>query len=196
VARIEWVQQRLDNWALWATKRDAGGLGFAPSSIFANGPAARGGSNEAVVPVDELDAAVTNDAVESLKLGHGHLYQTLRLYYLKGQGIKQTARTMRRAESTIHAQLAQADQRLALWFQERRRRGDSGAAALSVATHLAMGPASLAALKPKLRDRRRPTRAAVQTSAPVPAPEVALDPPPRRRRPVLRLKGRANPEEA
>ncbi len=121
MARIEWVAQRLENWALWHERKRAGGLGYATQAIFADGPAARGQVEGPRIPVLELEAAITDEAVEHLKLGDGHLYQTLRLYYLRGLGVKETARTMRRAESTIHEQLGRADRKLADWFNDRPR---------------------------------------------------------------------------
>jgi hypothetical protein len=121
MARIEWVAQRLENWALWRARMEGGGLGFATHSIFTEGPAARGSAYEAPVPIDEIEASITNDAVESLRIGHGHVHKTLHLFYLKGLGIAQTARAMQRAPSTIHAQLASADQLIAIWLNERSR---------------------------------------------------------------------------
>ena len=81
MARIDWVARRLDNWALWCDRARSGGLGFASQSIFADGPAVRGGCDAEGprIPVLELEASETHEAVESLKLGHGHLYQTLRV---------------------------------------------------------------------------------------------------------------------
>ena len=81
---------------------------------------------------------------------------TVCLYYLKGQGIKQTARTMRRAESTVKANLVQADQLLALWFNERRRRKDAEAQALRAQIEAAR-PAKLADVVLPPRKRKRPT---------------------------------------
>lgn len=121
MARIEWVQYRLENWARWHATMNGGGLGFATQSAFLNEPV-DGGQPATRIPIDEVEAGITNDAVEALKLGRGHLHQTLRLYYLRGEGIKGTARIMRRAESTIKAQLAQADALLATWFSERKER--------------------------------------------------------------------------
>ncbi len=119
MARIEWVQHRLNNWALWHERSRGGGLGYASQSAFLNEH--DDSRYEARVPVDEVDASVTHQAVESLKLGKGHLHKTLQLIYLKGVGIKAAARTMHRAESTIKAQLEQADALLAAWFTERSR---------------------------------------------------------------------------
>lgn len=127
MARIDWVQHRLENWARWHATMNGGGLGYASSAAFLAEAVDCDRQLEARIPIDEVEGSITHDAVEALKLGHGHLHQTLRLFYLRGEGIKGTARIMRRAESTIKAQLAQADALLALWFAERRRRKEAEA---------------------------------------------------------------------
>lgn len=129
MARIEWVKQRLENWALWHERGRGGGLGYATQSILLV-ERVDGGEREARIPVDEIEAAVTDEAVEALKLGYGHLHKTLHLIYLRGVGIKETARAMDRGESTIKAQLDRADQLLAQWFTERQRRKAAEAEAL------------------------------------------------------------------
>lgn len=189
MARIEWVARRLDNWTLWKERQGGGGLGFATCSIFANGPAARGQA-EAVVPVDEIDASITDDAVESLRISAGHLYKTLQLYYLRNLGIKGTAAAMQRAESTIHANLGAADLKIATWFEERRQRGAAAAAAGSVRAQLHAGPAialhleARAAAKHKPKEKRR-KRVDQVVASPI---ELVGPPRPRRSRPVLRLR--------
>jgi len=115
MARIDWVKRRLDNWASWRVKADSLGLGYASSSILLAIPS--GGSRESAIPILETEAEETNRAVESLKLGKGHLYRTLELVYLKNTPIREVARKMHRAESTIKAQLDQADHALAEWFR-------------------------------------------------------------------------------
>lgn len=117
MARIEWVKQRLDNWALWKERESSGGLGFATRSVLLAEP--RDGYRESVIPVDEVDAALTNDAVESLKPARVHLHATLHHIYIAGIGIKETARRQAKAESTIKAHLEQADHALSAWFGER-----------------------------------------------------------------------------
>lgn len=120
MARIEWVKQRLENWGNWKEREARGGLGFATQSVLL----ATGGSGyrETIVPVNDLDAAETNTAVESLKLGaRSHLYVALQCYYVRGLGIAGTARYMVRSPSTVHANLDQADHALAQWFQEREQ---------------------------------------------------------------------------
>lgn len=161
MARIDWVQHRLENWTRWHATMNGGGLGFATQAAFLNEAVDCDGRQEARIPIDEVEASITNDAVEALKLGHGHLHQTLRLFYLKGEGIKGTARTMRRAESTIHAQLGQADALLATWFTERKRRKEAEGEALR-----------------KQIEAARPAYTM-----------VALPAPPKRKRGTLKLRG-------
>lgn len=120
MARIEWIKQRLHNWALWKAKENASGLGYAGTSILL---AERVDCDRTThLPIDESDAAITDTAVTSLKLGKGHLYKTMEHYYLRGQGITGTARAMQRAESTIHAHLDQADNALREWFAAKSER--------------------------------------------------------------------------
>ncbi len=120
MARIEWVKQRLENWALWKAREQGGGLGFSSTTSFLH-DVDSSRYRESRVPVDEAEAWVTDLGVEAFKLGRGHLYETLRLIYLEGCGIREAARAMQRAESTIKAHLDQADNALALWFNERKR---------------------------------------------------------------------------
>jgi hypothetical protein len=118
MARIEWIKQRLENWAMWKERGEAGGRGWASQSPFLN-TVVTGGYRQCMVPVDDVEASITNDAVESLRLTRGHLYETLQSIYPRGLGIKETARRMLRAESTIKAQLDQADHAIAAWLEER-----------------------------------------------------------------------------
>jgi len=116
MARIDWVQQRLRNWGLWKVKSNATGLGYASSSVLLAVPS--GGYRESPIPIIEVEAELTDRAVESLRLRQGHLHLTLHLVYVQNTGIKRAARLMHRADSTIKAQLEQADQALANWFTE------------------------------------------------------------------------------
>ena len=118
MARIEWVKQRLSNWALWLERRDSGGLGFPSQSSFMR-EATTPGYREAIIPINDVDASVTNDGVQSLKLGRSHLYDCLQCIYVQDTGIRGAAVALCRAESTVKAQLCAADHALAAWFSER-----------------------------------------------------------------------------
>ena len=120
MARIEWVKHRLDNWALWKDREGRGGLGYATQSVLLSEPG--GGYRESIVPIDDIDASLTNTAVESLRPTKPHLYMTLQHIYVQGIGIKETCRRMARAESTIFANLDAADKALSEWFGERAQK--------------------------------------------------------------------------
>lgn len=117
MARIEWIKHKLDNWALWKVREACGGLGWATQSVLLANRVDE--SRDTPLPVDENEARQTDQAVESLKLGRGHLYMTLKHIYIDGIGIKATARQLGRAESTIKAQLDQADHALRDWFNAK-----------------------------------------------------------------------------
>lgn len=117
MARIEWVKQRLENWALWKERECSGGLGFSKQSVFLHEVVDR--YREVQVPVDELDGALTNDAVESLKVSNAQVYAAVCGIYLLDQGVRGVALRLGRAESTIKGYLEQADRLLAAWFSER-----------------------------------------------------------------------------
>ncbi len=114
MARIEWIQHRLRNWALWKVSGASGGLGFSRQAAFL---AMHVDCNrESPLPIDDIDAEKMDRAVESLKLGKGHLHKTLQLHYIKGLGLKDVADQMGRALSTIKSHLEQADHALQEWF--------------------------------------------------------------------------------
>lgn len=122
MARVEWVKQRLENWARWIVMQESGGLGYPRQSAFVK-MGGHGARAEAVIPIDSVEASTTNTAVEALRLGKGHLYQTIHCYYVRGIGISGTARHLHKAESTIKLHLEQADRALEIWFRERAERG-------------------------------------------------------------------------
>ena len=137
MARIEWVKQRLENWGNWKEREARAGLASPRNRCC--WPRVAADTSETIVPVNDLDAAETNTAVESLKLGaRSHLYVTLQCYYVRGLGISGTASYMVRSASTVHANLDQADHALAQWFQEREQTKRQARAA-------ALPPAMLAA---------------------------------------------------
>lgn len=125
MARIEWVKLRLNNWALWKERGASGGLGWSSQAAFLHEPT--GGYRESVIPIDDVDASVTDQAVESLRGPQVHLYETLQCMYPQGLGIRETCRRLGKAESTIKAHLDQADNALAQWFRERSERHQAAA---------------------------------------------------------------------
>lgn len=126
MARIDWVSTRLAIWGAWKARRQDSGLGFPRTNILLSmGGGGAGGYRETVVPINELEAAETDRAVESLKLVKSHLYLTLQYIYVGNTGIRLCAQRMRRAESTIKAQLEQADAEIARWFDAKREAAEA-----------------------------------------------------------------------
>lgn len=119
MARIKWVEHRLENWGRWSAQCESGALGYPRQSPFARF-APSGGRNEAAIPVSDLDASEIDDAVQSLQLTQSHLYMVLTLTYAKGLPRYQVAKRMGRAESTISANLGDADRAIARWLDDKR----------------------------------------------------------------------------
>lgn len=121
MARLEWVKQRLVNWALWKARNEGGGLGFATQSVLLSEASdTRYAGN--IIPVLEMDGEQTNCAVESLKQDRPRLYQTLYAIYIDNLGIKRAAREMGLAESTVKGLLDAADHALSAWFGDKAAR--------------------------------------------------------------------------
>lgn len=141
MARIEWIQHRLRNWALWKVSGASGGLGFSRQAAFL---AMHVDCNrESPLPIDDIDAEKMDRAVESLKLGKGHLHKTLQLHYIKGLGLKDVAEQMGRALSTVKANLEQADHALQEWFNleaEKRKQQRPDMPSRLVGAKLQRGP--------------------------------------------------------
>ena len=118
MARIEWVKQRLENWALWNERESHSGLGYPSQSAFMN--VARSNSiREAHVPVDEIEASITDEAVRALSVSRPLQHKTLMLYYIAGQGISGTSRMLACSCATVHSHLDQVDRAIANWLGER-----------------------------------------------------------------------------
>lgn len=131
MARLEWVKQRLENWALWKERGDSSGLGYPSQSAFLRESVDCGRSFEAMLmsTVDEIEATKTDEAVESLLGSKPHLYRTITLIYLEGRSIRQTAEAMCKAESTVKANLGHADHAVAAYLQAKREEAERAASA-------------------------------------------------------------------
>lgn len=114
----KYIREKLENWARWSQQREMGSLGYPKQSAFARMGAASG-RTEAVVPLDNLDASETQDAVESLRFTQSGLHMVLVLTYAKGLPRQRVARLMTCEESTIKANLLRAECALARWFEDR-----------------------------------------------------------------------------
>lgn len=132
MARLKRIKQRLENWAIWSMRGASGGRGFATRSVLVSETWSRGSYNHMMIPVEDEEAWETDQAVTALKLTKSHLYVMLVHIYLQDKGIPMTAKLMDRRESTIKAQLEQADHAIATWLdakaEERERKRVAAAA--------------------------------------------------------------------
>ncbi|AIJ45553.1 hypothetical protein O987_07045 [Comamonas testosteroni TK102] len=121
MARIEHIKRRLDNWALWKARLNSTGLGFHSVNVLAVDVWSRNSYNGSMIPHIDQEGEETDQAVEALKPGKIHLYQTLHAYYLQDLGVQLIARSTGKSPSTIHAHFDQADHFIAGWLQEQAR---------------------------------------------------------------------------
>lgn len=120
MARIEWVKQRLYNWALWVERGDAGTRGFYTSSSFTWDAVDTSGYRDVPIPVDEVEAGQTDQAVQALRADKAHLFRTIEVIYIEGESIRRAAIELCCAESTVKARLEQVDHAIALWLRAKR----------------------------------------------------------------------------
>lgn len=81
--RHEWLRDRLDNWARWSVQRECGAQGWARESPFVKWGAPAGGvAAEARIPVDDVSAGQTHEAVQGLRLVNGTWWRALHCVYI------------------------------------------------------------------------------------------------------------------
>jgi hypothetical protein len=118
MAKIDYIEFRLLNWARW--KMRAGGrLNYAGINWESAGTSS--GYREAVIPIDDCDASVTNDAVLQLPK---HLQETLLEHYTgEHTDVPTQARKLGCGVSTVHARIEDAHHRLSAYFYAKAEAG-------------------------------------------------------------------------
>jgi hypothetical protein len=130
MARHEWVRERLENWARWHEQSGRKALGYPRASAFTRLTPGSTDSDSNHVPVDDVVARATDDAVQALRPKTPHLWLVLQCRYLgdprnalKVRGgplsVNDTARAMCIAVSTYYAHMNDALDRLALALSGR-----------------------------------------------------------------------------
>jgi hypothetical protein len=100
-----------------------GGLGFASQASFLND--APGADREAKIPVDEIEASITHEAIESLKVVRPQLYAVLYCMYPFGLGVSGTCRRLECERANVYSLLDVADRVLAAWFADRAEKHEA-----------------------------------------------------------------------
>lgn len=111
MARLEWMEHRLNNWARWRLTRGGGVLGYAGVDLSDPTPGVRDPYAPVSVPTSDVEASETQDAVN--QLSPPELKRTLEVFYLGRGGIRDKAVRLRCAESTVYARVEQAHHQLA-----------------------------------------------------------------------------------
>lgn len=121
VAQLEWVDNRLRNWALWVRGGRTGGLGYAACNVLAaqGGGGGKGSYREAVMPIDGPEAQATDQAISTLQ---PELQQVVREWYLEPGPAATIAAVIGIGESTLYARLERAQAGVSAWFAERQAR--------------------------------------------------------------------------
>jgi DNA-directed RNA polymerase specialized sigma24 family protein len=123
MARIDWIEQRLQNWTRWRMSRGSGVLGYASVDLtsLADADVGRDGYVSASIPTSDVEADETDGAVQRLP---SECKATVEIVYL-GQGtFREKAVRLAVGESTVHARIGRAHRLLAdhfLALQDKRK---------------------------------------------------------------------------
>ena len=131
MARIDWIEDRLQNWARWCLTRGSGVLGYASVNLQAPNLGTREPYADAPVPVLGIEAAEMDGLVAKLP---DDLRRTVVVWYLGGDGKelneRRVALTLREklarlgcAERTLHERVDRAQRMLADRLLERQAAG-------------------------------------------------------------------------
>lgn len=118
MARIDWVETRLLNWARWK----AGGGSFSGDYAKVNWGAegVRGRYAEVQIPTNAIEAGDTDAAVQALP---GELRATVTEFYVGEGGEAQHLQQLQCTRSTMHARIERAHRLLAeRWNTQRAAR--------------------------------------------------------------------------
>jgi hypothetical protein len=113
MARIDWIEQRLQNWARWSLMRGSGVLGYSAVDLSNPTPGIRDPYAQAPIPTNEIEASETDDAVQRLP---GELKITVIEAYVGTGGLRQKLARLCCAERTLHDRIDRAHRLLANHF--------------------------------------------------------------------------------
>jgi hypothetical protein len=123
VARIDWIEQRLLNWARWRLSRGGGMLGYASVDLtgLADADAGRDGYISATIPISDVEASETEGAVERLQ---SELKAAVEIVYLGTGTMNEKCARLFIAAQTMKDRIGRAHRVLADHFlaqQDKRK---------------------------------------------------------------------------
>lgn len=119
MARLEWIEERLQNWARWKLMGGGGEMGYAAVDL-SGANAGRNGYVQATVPTSEVEAAETDDAVN--RLNPRGLALSVHEFYVGHGGIADKAARLHCGVSTLHRRIDDAHRQLANHFLAQQDR--------------------------------------------------------------------------
>lgn len=121
MARVKWVHERLERWVAWRVSEERGNLGWPKQSPFMR-EAQQDGYRDVHVPLIGEEESITNQAVESMRSGHGELHATLLLYYVDGRRtMAEKALILCCSEAAIRARLERIDAYMVQWLSDYKQ---------------------------------------------------------------------------
>ncbi|KQV85447.1 hypothetical protein [Rhizobacter sp. Root1221] len=118
MARIEWIEQRLQNWVRWKLMSGRGVLGYASVNLAA-ADMPREPYADVPIPTSDIDASELDDGIERLP---SELKATVHEVYLGTNTLREKMRRLCIAEATMHARIGRAHRLLADHITARQDR--------------------------------------------------------------------------
>jgi len=118
MARIQWVDVRLTNWARWRIGGRSGGLGYSHVNLDVPVVDGNGYDAQSIIPIDDAEASVTDSAISGLP---SELRRTVEVWYLHPGSIATKGLLLACERVTIYTRLDRSDRLIAAWLGERSR---------------------------------------------------------------------------
>jgi hypothetical protein len=120
MARVEWVEERLQVWARWRLARGKGGTGRLGYAAVKWGPSnsGRSGYITAAIPLLEAEASQTDAAIQALP---AHLAKAVAVVYCEPGTAAHHAVALHCAVSTVYARIEEAHRLLRDALLQRQR---------------------------------------------------------------------------
>lgn len=148
MARDPNIERRMLNWMRWRAGPGYGmGLGYGSASIWGSVRVDCASSRESAIPTNAIEAEETDRAIKDLPL---FLRETVSVMYLTDDPVPVKARALGCAVSTMHARVADAHRRIAIWVSDRQRHAQDDRAQVEAAQERARRASMGAALSIEL----------------------------------------------